>query len=164
MGRRPRWVDNVLMTTDQRSRRILVVIGALVGVLIGVAVLLALRPPPQFDPATPEGTAQGYFQAVLDGDEDLVFGYLTKALGDRCDVGEMRHVTPDEARVVITRTEVDGAGAELEVEITETYGEGPFDAGSFTFDETLVMERHGDRWLIAEIPWPIHIYCLQEDR
>ena len=150
------------MTTDQRSRRILVVIGALVAVLIGVEVMLALRPPPQFDPTTPKGTAQGYFQAVLDGDEDLAFGDLTEAY--RCDTGEMRYVTPDEARVVITRTEVDGADAELEVEITETYGEGPFDAGSYTFHETLVMERHGDRWLIAEIPWPIHIYCLQKDR
>ena len=139
-------------------------IGALVGVLIGVAVMLALRPPPGFDPATPEGTAQGYFRAVLDDDENLAFAYLTGALADRCDTGEMRHVTPDEARVVITRTEIDGADAELEVEITETYGEGPFDAGSYIFDETLVMERHGDRWLIAEIPWPIHIYCLQEHR
>ena len=152
------------MKTDQRSRRILVVIGALVGVLIGVAVVLAVRPPPEFDPVTPEGTAQGYFRAVLDGDEDLAFGYLTEALRDRCDTGEMRHVTPDEARVVITRSEVGGADAELEVEITETYGEGPFDAGSYTFDETLVMEHHSDGWLIAEMPWPIHIYCQEKDR
>jgi hypothetical protein len=164
MGRRLRRVDNVLMTTDQRSSRILVVIGALVTVLIGVAVMLAVRPMPDPDPTTPEGTAQGYFQAVLDGDEDLAFGYLTEALSDQCDAGQMRHVTPDGARVVITRSEVGGADAELEVEITETYGEGPFDAGSDTFDETLVMERHGDRWLIAEIPWPIHSYCLEEDR
>lgn len=152
------------MKTDQPSRRILVAIGTLVGVLIGVAVMLALRPPPEFNPTTPEGTVQGFLQAVLDDDEDLAFGYLTEPLRDRCNTGEMRHVTPDEARVVITRSDIGGAHAELEVEITETYGEGPFDAGSYTFDETLVMERHGDRWLIAEIPWPIHIYCLQEDR
>jgi hypothetical protein len=153
------------MRTDQRSRTILVVIGTLVVVLIGVAVVLALRPPPQFDAATPEGTAQGYFQAVLDGDEDLAFGYLTETLRDRCETGEMRHVTPDGARVVITRTEIDGADAALEVEITETYREGPiFDIGSYPFDETLVMERHGDRWLITEMPWPIHVYCLQGDR
>ncbi len=151
------------MTTDQRSRRILVVIGALVAVLIGVAVMLALRPPAEFNPATPEGTAQGYFQAVLDGDEDLAFGYLTEAFGDQCDTGVMRHETPNDARVVIIRTEIDGADAELEVEITETYGEGPFNAGSYTFNETLVMERHDDRWLIAEIPWPIYAECLQED-
>ena len=151
------------MTTDQCSRRLLVVIGTLVALLIGIAVMFALRPPPQFDVTTPEGTAQGYFQAVLDGDEGLAFGYLTEALGDRCDTGEMRHGTPDNARVVITGREVDRAGAEVEVEITETYGEGPFDAGSYTFDETLVMERHGDRWLISEIPWPVYIYCLRED-
>ena len=152
------------MATDQRSRRFLVAIGALVAVLIGVAVMLAVRPPPQFDPATPGGTAQGYFQAALDGDEDLAFGYLTEALRARCNPGEMRRVTPDEARVVITHTEIDGTDAEVGVEITETYGEGPFDLGSHTFDETLVMERDGDRWLIAEIPWPIRMYCLQEGR
>lgn len=152
------------MTTDRRSRRVLVVISTLVAALLGVAVVLALRPPPEFDPTTPEGTAQGYVQAVLDGDEDLAVGYLTGALRDQCTVGGMRHVIPDEARVVITRSEINGADAELEVEITETYGEGPFDVGSYTFDETLVMERHGDRWLIAEVPWPMHIYCLQEAR
>ena len=150
------------MTADQRSRRILVVIGTLVAVLIGVAVMLALRPPPEFNPATPEGTAQGYFQAVLDGNEGLAFDYLTETFGDRCDTSEMRHATPDDARVVITRTQIDGAHAEVEVEITETYGEGPFGGGSYTFDETLFMDRHGDGWLIAEIPWPIHDYCNQE--
>ena len=131
------------------------VIGVLAGVLVAVAVALALRTPPHFDPATPEGTAQGYFQAVLAGDEKLAFSYLIEALG-RCGADEMRHGAHAAARVVITRTEVDGADAELGVEITESHGEGPFDAGSSTFEETLVMERHGDVWLIAESPWPIH--------
>ncbi len=151
------------MTTDRHSRNILIVIGAVVAVLIGVAVVLALRPPAELDPATPEGTAQGYFQAVLDDDEDLALGYLIPDLRQRCDTGEMRYMTPNGARVVIISTEIDGADAEVEVEITESYGGGPFDAGSHSFDETLVMERHGERWLIAEIPWPMH-FCPEEDR
>ena len=150
------------MTTDQRSRKILVIIGALVAVLIGVAVVLALRPPPEFSPSAPEGTAQAYFQAVLDGDEDLASTYLVQAQRDLCDTGVMRHQIPNDVRVVIIRTEIDGVDAEIEVEITETYGEGPFGGGSYTFDEILVMERHEDRWLIAETPWPIDIYCLEE--
>lgn len=155
-------VDNVVMPTDRRSRRVLVVISTVVAALLGVAVVLALQPPPEFDPLTPEGTAQGYIQAMLDGDEGLAFSYLTETLRDECTIAELRHVKPHDARVVITRTEVDGADAELEVEITETYGQGPFDVSSYTFDETFVMERHGDKWLIAKVPWPIHIYCHQE--
>jgi len=142
-----------------------VVISALVVALIGVAIVLALRPPPQLDPATPEGTAQAYFQAVLAGDEDLAFSHLTEALAERCDPVEIRRRGSRQARVVITRSEIDGVGAEVEVEITEIYGEGPFDAGSYTFDETLVMERRGDRWLIAAIrPWSAFLGCLPEER
>lgn len=146
------------------SRRILGVLAAVAVVLVGLGVVLALRPRPGLDPATPEGAAQGYFQAVLRGDEDVAFGYLTGDVSDRCESSELRHVTPHDARVVITRTVIEGADAELEFEITETHGEGPFDAGFDTFDETLVMQRQGDRWLIAEIPWPVHLYCPEEDR
>ena len=156
-------MTTTMTTADRRSHKLLVVIGVLIAMLIGVAVMFALRPPTVYNPATPEGTAQGYFQALLDGDEDLAFGYLTEPFADRCHRGEMRHATPDNARVVITHTEIDGAHAEVEVEITETYGEGPFGGGSYTFDETLVMARHGDRWLIAEIPWPIYEYCFEEN-
>jgi len=150
-------------TTDKYSHRILFMVGALVAVLIGVAIILALRPPTEFEPTTPEGAAQGYFRAVLDGDEDLALGYLTESFDEGCDPGELPSAAPKDARIVITRTEIDGTDAEVEVEISETYGEGPFDSGSYTFDETLVMERHDDRWLIAEIPWPIYDYCIQED-
>lgn len=153
------------MTTDRRSRRVLVVISTLVTALLGVAVVLALRAPPEFDPLTPEGTAQGYLQAVLEGDENLASSFLTETLRDECTMSEMRHVMPGDARIVIKHTEIDGMDAELELEITETYGEGPFDFGSsYSFDETLVMERRGDRWLIAEVPWPTNIYCPQEAR
>ena len=152
------------MMTSQRSRRILAAIGALVVVLLGVAVILALQPPPVFDPATPEGTVQGFYQAVLDGDENQAAGYLTDALRNRCDVGEIRDVGRGGARVVVIDTEIAGSDAEVEVEITETFGEGPFDAGSYTFDETVVMELGGDRWLIAERPWPFSTNCPREDR
>jgi hypothetical protein len=151
------------MTTDSSVRRILVVLGALAVVLVGVAVVLALRPVPQLAADSPEGTVQRYFQAVLDGDDDLAFDHLTEALRARCDGGGIRRLGLDDARVVITRTEVEGALAEVGVEITETYGEGPFGVDSHSFDEILVLERHGERWLITESPWPVGD-CPQEDR
>jgi hypothetical protein len=154
------------MDTDRRSRIVLLAIGGIVVVLIAVAVVMAVQPPPQFDPATPEGAAQGYFSAVLDRDAALAFTYLTDDIGDVCSSGELRRATPDGARVVIANTEITGDEARVDVEITETWGEGPFGEGpfgagpnTFTFDETLVMERSGNRWLISETPWPIHVSC-----
>ena len=150
------------MTTDQNSRKTLVIFGVLVAVLVGSAVVLALRPPPEFSPSAPEGAVQAYYQAVLDDDEDLASTYLVEDLRDRCDTGFMEHGIVSRFGVVIVHTEVKGAEAEIEVEITETYGEGPFDAGSYTFNENLALERHDDRWLIADIKWPMDIYCLEE--
>ena len=154
------------MDTDRRSRIVLLAIGGIVVVLISVAVVMAVQPPAHFDPATPEGAAQGYFGAVLDRDAGLAFTYLADDIRDLCTSSELRHVTPDSARVVIANTEIKGDTATVAVEITETWGEGPFGEGpfgagpnTFTFDETLVMEQVGDRWLIVEPPWPIHVYC-----
>ena len=151
------------MDPNARSRRTLVGIAVAVGVLIVLAVALALQPPHEFDPGSPEGTAQGYFRAVLDGDQDRAADYLTGALRDGCSTAPVRHSSRDAARVVITRSEIDGADAELEVRITESHGDSPFDTGSYSFDGTLVMEKHGDRWLIAETPWPFHFSCLEID-
>lgn len=147
------------METDRRSQAVFAVLGVVVAILVVVAVILAVQPPPEFDPATPEGTAQGYFRAVLDDDPDLARTYLTAELADDCDTHELRHFGPDRARVVIAHTEVTGDRARVEVQITETWGDGPFGADSHSFDETLVMEHHGDRWLIARLPWPIEYTC-----
>ena len=147
------------MGASDRSRVVLIAIGLVVAVLVGVAVVIALQPPPVFDPATPEGTAQGYFQALHDGDDALVTSYLTDDLIDRCVTYpyledfyqyEQRKATS----VSIVSTEIDGDSARVELVITVTYGEGPFEAGSETFDETVVMEHQGDRWLISEPAWP----------
>lgn len=152
------------METEQRSRNILVGIGGLVVVLLAVAIAVAVRPPAEFDPTTPQGAVQGYFRAVLDENAGLAFTYLADDIGRKCPRGELRHVTPPSARVLFRRTEITGDTARVDVRITETYGEGPFaelppEGGSATFDETVFLELHDDRWLISESPWPIHTYC-----
>ncbi|MEN8238001.1 MAG: hypothetical protein ABFR53_02240 [Actinomycetota bacterium] len=143
----------------ETSRVVLVAIGALVAVLVAVAVVIALQPPEVLDPATPEGTAQGYFQALHDRDGDLITTYLTDDLADRCDSSRYleefwRFDDRIASGVSIVSTDIDGDEARMRVTITVTYGDGPFNAGSETIDETLVMQRHGDVWLISEPPWP----------
>ena len=47
----------------------------------------------------------------------------------------------------------------MTVEITERSASSLFLGESYTFQETLVVERIGDVWLIAEAPSPI--YCRE---
>ncbi len=135
------------------------VIGGVAVVLVAAAVVVAVQPPQEFDPGTPEGTAQAYYQAILDGDEDLALSYLDEDLLAGCSRYELGYITPESARVVIARTEIDGDEARVDVVITETWGEGPFGGGSNTVDETLIMTRSGDGWLISRTPWPVDIVC-----
>ena len=147
------------MKTDRHSQIALIVIGGIAVALVAVAIVIAIQPPLEFDRGTPEGTVQAYFQAVLDEDEELAFSYLDEHLGTVCSGREFGYVTPSSARIVIAQTEITGNQARVDVVITESWGEGPFGGGSNTFDETLVMTRHGDRWLISRAPWPIDVIC-----
>jgi hypothetical protein len=154
-----RQADDVGMNMDRHSRIVLTVIGTVTVALIAVAIVIAVQPPETLDPGTPEGSAQAYYQAILDGDEDLALSYVDEDLVSNCSTHDLTYFTPDSARVVIERTEIDGDTATVDVVITETGGEGPFGGGSNTFDETLVMTRSGDIWVISRAPWPIDLFC-----
>ena len=156
------------MGENDRSRVVLIAIGVVVAVLVGVAVVIAIQPPTELDPTTPEGTAQGYFQALHDGDDTLLTSYLTDDLTDRCDALTRledfgRYEQRETTGVSITSTEIERDTAHVELTITVTYGEEPFAVGSDTFDETLVMEHQGDRWLIAEPAWPWDRYSCERE-
>jgi hypothetical protein len=151
--------DDVGMNMDRHSRIALMVIGAITVVLIAVAIVIAVQPPETFDPGTPEGTAQAYYQAIIDGDEDLALSFLTEELLSNCSTHDLTYFTPDSARVVIEQTEIDADEARVDVVITETWGEGPFGGGSNTFDETLIMIRSGETWVISRMPWPVDMFC-----
>ncbi|MEA2011144.1 MAG: hypothetical protein U9N78_10610 [Actinomycetota bacterium] len=147
------------MRMDRHSRIVLMIIGAVAIILIAVAIVVAIQPPTEFDPGTPEGTTQAYYQALLDGDGDLALSYLEDGLVADCSTHELAHVMPDGVRVVIAETEIDGHTAQVDVVITETWGEGPFGGGSHAFDETLFMVRSGEIWVISQIPWPVDMFC-----
>lgn len=146
------------MKPTTTSNSVLVAIGVLVAVLVVVAVALALQPPKTFDADTPEGAAQRYYEAVLDGDDDLASTYMTEDLMDSCG-REFRYFDKGEdARIVIVGSKIEDDRAELDVAIEVSYGEGPFGGGSYDRDETVRLVRHGDRWLIDEETWPMDRY------
>ena len=146
------------MERGATSNIILVVVGALVALLVAISIFFALQPPRQFDPDSPQGTAQGYFQAINDGDEDLATTFLTEDLQAFCD-GEWQYRDFESAsRVVITDTKIDGDAATVRVAITVSYGDDPFGGGSYDHDEAIKMVRVDNGWLISELTWPMDAY------
>lgn len=143
-----------------RPNRVLaVVVGGIALVALVAAVLAATRSEPEFDPATPEGTVQGYLQAVFDEDEDEALSYL--AADTACDRDDFRGVvTSESARVVLRGAEVDGEVATVEVEIAYTGGQGPFDTYEWSEEQTFELEREGDRWVLIGEPWPLY-FCRE---
>jgi hypothetical protein len=136
------------------STRILVAIGAVVvGLLVVAAVLNATRSTPELDPATPEGVAQAFLLEVFDEDYDAAAEYFTPELADRCEAGDRFFYGEEPGRAALVDTEIDGDRARVEVEITTTYGESPFDLSESTFEATLIMRRIDGRWLISEPVW-----------
>lgn len=124
-------------------------------VALAVAAVLLRGGTPRYDPATPEGTAQGYLQAVLDRDHRPTLGYLTPALREGCRREARDAWAPDSARVTLAGVHVDGDDAEVDVVVTEVSGPSPFEPVQDAFTVTLVMTRHGDGWAISEAPWPL---------
>lgn len=150
------------MSLNTTSNRILAALGAVVAVLVVVGVVFAMQPPPQFDPESPEAAAQGYYEAVFDADEALATSYLTDKLKLACEGDLWFRSTRTDARVVMTRSEVDGDRAELDVAIDISAGDAPFGGGSYRREDTVVLEMHDDVWLISEPTWPMDSFGCRE--
>jgi hypothetical protein len=141
--------------TSAGSRTVLVVVVVLVvAAIAGAAVLSALRSTPDLDPSTPEGVAQAYFSAILDGDERAALSLLTPDLQERCDDRDFRpFFVEDSVRVVLTSTEVTAGEAEVTVEIDRVSDPSPFNDG-YSTHEILTMTTMAGGWVISEVPWP----------
>lgn len=147
-----------VMAHRTTSNVVLTVIGILVAILVVLAVFFAIQPPTEFDSGTPEGTAQGYFRAVNDGDQDLAETFMTDELSSECEWEWWFDDGDESARVVITDTTIDGDSAEVRVTISVAYGDDPFGGGSYDDKQTMEMVRSGDLWLISEPVWPLERY------
>src|SRR5665811_2318348 len=85
-----------------RSGMVLGIIGVGVGALVVVALVLALQPPKQLDPGTPEATVQGYLQAVIDGNQGEAERLMTPDLVKRCaDLTQIRHASHSFRAVIV---------------------------------------------------------------
>jgi hypothetical protein len=136
-----------------------VVLAAGVGVIAAVAVLAAViavqREPQALDPGSPEATVQAYLAAISAGG----YGDAIEQLADdtECGISDLTAgYLPESLEVVLKHTSIDGPEALVTVEITELYGEGPFDGSGYAHRETLLLRDEGGHWRITGSPWPMY--------
>jgi hypothetical protein len=129
-----------------------------VGVVLAVAVAAAaivtsLRPSPELDPNTPEGTVQAFFRAVEADDWDGVRALLSSPLQQECEASELAQFRDDVDRAVIA--EVDAAGSEtiVEVRVSRVVVDDPLNP--YTYEDTFqfVLTDDSGRLAVSELPW-----------
>jgi hypothetical protein len=137
-------------------------LGLVVGVVLALAVAVAaivtsLRPSPQLDPATPEGTVQAFFQGVEADDWEGVRNLLSARLQEDCEASELAQFRDDVDRAVISDVEAAGSEAIVTVRVSRVVNDDPLNP--YLYDDTFhfVLAREDGRPVVAELPW--QFYC-----
>ncbi|HKY46758.1 MAG TPA: hypothetical protein VJQ79_02130 [Acidimicrobiia bacterium] len=145
-------------TTAGSGRSLALVVGVVLVLAVAVAAIVtSLRPSPQLDPATPEGTVQAFFQAVEADDWNGVLSLLSSQLREDCEASELAQFRDDVDRAVIS--DVDAAGSEtiVEVRVTRVVIDDPLNP--YSYDDTFhfVLAQEDGRPVVVELPW--QFYC-----
>jgi hypothetical protein len=140
--------------TGRPIRVLAIVVGVVVVAGVVAAVLTARHDVPTYDRERPEGVVQAYLTAVIDGDHDAAAALL--ASGGACTVDDLdRAYVPDDVRVVLRDTRVDGDTAQVAVDIATSSG-GPLDGSEFTEQQTFRLRHADGNWRITCRPWPMY--------
>jgi hypothetical protein len=140
------------------SRRLGLVVGVVLAVAVGVAAIVtSLRPSPQLDPNTPEGTVQAFFQAVEADDWEGVRALLSARLQEDCEASELAQFRDDVDRAVISDVEAAGSETIVEVRASRVVIDDPLNP--YSYDDTFhfVLAQEDGRLAVAELPW--QFYC-----
>lgn len=137
-------------------------LGLVVGVVLAVAVAVAaiatsMRPSPQLDPNTPEGTVQAFFQRVEEDDWEGVRALLSARLQEDCEASELAQFRDDVDRAVISEVEAAGSETIVEVRVSRVVIDDPFNPYSYDDTFQFVLAQEDGRLAVAELPW--QFYC-----
>ncbi len=159
------------------STKWLIGIGAALGVLVVAAVVGALisggGEPELFPEDDPEGITQRYVLAMIDGDLDEAWGYLSPEMQSGCTLEEWREVARRQSHLEESQILLDEVDRINDTEVTVSLNRrrvsqpDPFDL-SFSADESthhfedfrLKKQRDG-AWRISQLPWPV-FKCPEE--
>lgn len=142
------------MTQNTRTGgdRVLLIGAIVVGLIVVVAALVALTrsEPATLDPSTPEGTAQRYVQAILDGDNATAHSLLSE---EDCEIGP-RFFGDQTVRARLVDSTVSGETATVEVELVFSGGDPLF--GGYGYEERawINLEQVDGTWLVDPDSWP----------
>lgn len=137
-------------------------LGLVVGVVLALAVAVAaivtsMRPTPQLDPDTPEGTVQAFFQAVEADDWEGVRTLLSARLQEDCEASELAQFRDDVDRAVISDVEAAGSETIVKVRASRVVVDDPFNPYSFDDTFQFVLSQEDGQMVVSELPW--QFYC-----
>ena len=140
--------------TKSGPDRVLLIGAIVVAVIVVGAALVALTrsEPAMLDPATPEGTAQRYVQAVLDGNHATAESLL---LDDDCDVGP-RYYGDQTVRARLIDSTTTGDTAVVDIELAFSGGDPLFGGYGYTESAQIELESTGEGWKVDPDSWPYY--------
>ena len=139
--------------TSRPNRILAIVLGVIAVIGVAAGVLSVTRHGPEYGRGTPEGVVQAYLTAVVDGDHQDAAELLTQS---PCTVEDLdRAYLPEDVRVVLRDTEVDGDTSQVKVDVVMSSG-GPLDGSEYSEEHTFRLARAGGDWLITGTPWPMY--------
>jgi hypothetical protein len=145
----------VRMSNKSASGRSLgLVVGVVVVIVVAAAAIVtSLRPSPQLDPSTPEGTVQVFFQAVEADDWEGVRALLSSSLQDQCQSSELSQFRDDIGRAVIVDVDPIGSETIVEVRASRVVVDDPLNPYSYDDTFRFVLVQEGGRLAVSELPW-----------
>jgi hypothetical protein len=140
--------------TKSGPDRVLLIGAIVVAVIVVGAALVALTrsEPATLDPSTPEGTAQRYVQAILDGDTVTAESLL---LEEDCDVGP-RHYADETVRARLVDSTTTGDTAVVNIELTFSGGDPLFGGYGYTESAQIELKSTDDGWKVDPDSWPYY--------
>ena len=145
--------------TSHANRVLAIAVGVIAVIAVIATVFSATRPVTEHDRGTPEGTVQRYVSAVVAGDNQRAGALL--APSSDCSVEDLdRAHHPDDVRVVLRDTDVEGDTARVTVNVVISTG-GPFDGSEYREEHVFRLSRASGEWRITGEPWPMFA-CAKE--
>lgn len=145
-------------TNSTKSRRLGLVVGVVLVLAVAIAAIAtSMRPSPQLDPTTPEGTVQAFLQAVEDDDWEGVRALLSAPLQEDCEASELAQFRDDVDRAVISDVGTAGTETIIDVRVSRVVIDDPFNP--YSYDDTFhfVLAQEDGRLAVTELPW--QFYC-----
>lgn len=164
------------LMTDKGSWTRWVVPAGIAAVVVALVIVALVRDPVQLDPDTPEGTVQGYLQAVSEERWEDAYEVLDPQRFADCGPADIAAQAPGEpftaslqagdGSMVVERFEESGGGdvetttttppeADVAVGVTLRFADsGPFGSGGWTTFEVFEVVSRDGFWWISGDPWP----------